>query len=334
MKGIDPKTIFNFLTNSYQKKELTTIITWMEEDSDNKEWLLKTKAFWDQARFKRVYGGKYQEEQFQKIWNKIHRLQEEKQKRTSPLMRIIGYAIAACSIGLIVGYGLLKLSQNKNNEGYIVENVTSNDSIQRIILPDHSIVWLNENSQIKYLPQFTERRVLLTGEAYFEVTYDKEKPFRVVTPDFTVKVMGTKFNVSSFEESNFSDATLISGKIAIENRHMKEILILNPSQKARYLKETKSLVVENVDAESEAAWRKSFISFEKFDIKQIIKRLEFIYNEPIILQQIPETYSAKTYSGSVARQDSLEDVLRSLQNIVAFNFTKTDKGIIISMKNK
>ena len=62
--------------------------------------------------------------------------------------------------------------------------------------------------------------------------------------------------------------------------------------------------------------------------------MEFIYNEPIILQQIPETYSAKTYSGSVARQDSLEDVLRSLQNIVAFNFTKTDEGIIISMKNK
>ncbi|MPM18979.1 hypothetical protein SDC9_65397 [bioreactor metagenome] len=334
MKGIDPKTIFNFLTNSYQEKELTTIITWMEEDSDNKEWLLKTKAFWDQARFKRVYGRKYQEEQFQKIWNKIHRLQGEKQKRTSPLKRIIGYAIAACSIGLIVGYGLLKLSQNKNNEGYIVENVTSNDSIQRIILPDHSIVWLNENSQIKYLPQFTERRVLLTGEAYFEVAYDKEKPFRVVTPDFTVKVLGTKFNVSSFEESNFSDATLISGKIAIENRHMKEILILNPSQKARYLKKTNSLVVENVDTESETAWRKSFISFEKFDIEQIMKRLEFIYNEPIILQQIPETYSAKTYSGSVARQDSLEGVLRSLQNIVAFNFTKTDEGIIISMKNK
>ncbi len=333
MKDIDPHIIFKFLSNSHRKKDLSAINRWMEENSDNKEWLLQTKAYWDQNRFKRIYGKAYKEKQLEKTWNKINGVSKEKQKRSS-LTRRIGYIAAACLLGFIVGYGLLKQSSYKNNESYIVRSVASLDSIQRITLPDHSIVWLNAKSQIKYRPDFKERRVLLIGEAYFEVTTDNENPFRVETPDFTVKVLGTKFNISSFDQSDFSDATLISGKIAIENKHMKEILILNPNQKARYLKEKKSLTVENVDTDAETAWRRAYITFEKFNIEHIIGHLEFIYNEQIILHQIPESYTKKTYSGSVARQDSLEEVLRSLQNIVPFDFTKTGEGVVITMKNK
>lgn len=334
MKDIDPKIIYRFLTNSCKEKDFAVIDKWIEEDSNNKEWLFQTKAFWDQELLRKNDGEKYREEQFQKTCDKINRLRNEKQKRISPRLRIIGFAIVASFLAFIVSVGLLKLSQKMKHESYVVESVSSSDSIQRIILPDNSIVWLNANSQIKFLPQFTERRVLLTGEAYFEVAFDKEKPFRVETSDFTVKVLGTKFNISSFNESQFSDATLISGKIAIENDQMKEVLVLTPNQKARYLKKTKSIVVNSVDGEAETAWRRTYISFDKFNIEQIIERLEYIYNEPITLQQVSEIYSTKTYSGSVARQDSLEEVLRSLQNIVSFDFTKSNGEIIISMKDK
>jgi len=335
MNEIDPTIILSYLSDNCKEEELVLINLWVEESEQNKKWLFDTKALWDMEQFKKYENAEYLETQFLEMWNKVKDLSPKKQPSNKDIVKVIGYIAAACLIGFIVGFWLLK-SPSSSLPEYIVEKVSSSDSIRRIILPDHSVVWLNANSQIKYLPQFekSERKILLAGEAYFEVKPDKEKPFRVETSDFTIRVLGTTFNVASYHENDFSDATLILGKVVIENKRKEEILVLNPGQKARYSKEKESLVVEKVDTETETAWKNTYISFEHTGIKQIIKKLEYIYNEQITLQLMPDSHFVKTYSGAVAREDSLDLVLKNLQNVIPFNFEKNHEGFIISMKTK
>ncbi len=335
MKEVDSKIIFNYLSGKCRKEELEHINLWMEESERNKKWLFEMKALWDMEQFKNYDNEDYLDVQFRKTWNRIKGLSRKRQERNRRLVTIVGYVAAACLLGIIIGYGLLKSSADKKLQ-YIVERVTSSDSIRRITLPDRSVVWLNANSQIKYLPQLgkDERRVLLTGEACFEVTPDINRPFRVETPDFTVKVLGTTFNVAAYTGNNNSETTLISGKVAIENSRREELLVLHPGQKATYSKATQKMTVKDADIEAETAWKNAFISFERSEIKEIIEKLEYVYGEQITLQLMPDTHSSKTYSGAVARGDSLENVLKNLQNVIPFHFEKRYGGFIISMKTK
>ena len=332
MNAFDPKIILNYLSNKCKAEEWVQINLWMEENEQNKKWLFEMKALWDMRQFKQCENKEYLESRFREMWNKIQDTQKRKQKKHTPFVRTIGYVAAACLIGFIIGYGLLKPSAKKLQ--YLVESVASTDSIRKITLPDQSVVWLNANSQIKYLPQLEkdERRILLTGEAYFEVIPDKSRPFRVETPDFTVKVLGTTFNVAAYTENNSSGTTLISGRVAIENCRKEELLVLHPGQKAQYSKTSKELIVKEVDAETEIAWKNAFITFERIGIKQIIEKLEYIYGERIILQLMPDAPFVKTYSGAVAREDSLENVLKSLQNVIPFHFKRVSEGFVISME--
>ena len=193
---------------------------------------------------------------------------------------------------------------------------------------------MNSNSEIQYSTTYgeNERKILLSGEAYFEVTPDKNRPFRVETPDFTVKVLGTAFNVASYTGNDHSGATLISGKVAIKNNRREELLVLHPGQKATYSKATKKLIVKDVDTDAETAWKNAFITFERSGIKQIIEKLEYIYGEQIILQLMPDNCSQITYSGAVAREDSLENVLKNLQNVIPFHFKRVSERFVISME--
>lgn len=335
MREIDPKVILTYLSDKCNKQELTLINEWMEEDDRNSQWLFDMKALWDMERFKDINDRNYLETQFRLMRSKMNGLPEKGRERSRRLVKVAVYVVAACLIGFIVGYGLLKPLSSSLPE-YIVEKVSSSDSIRRIILPDHSVVWLNANSQIKYLPQLgkDERRVLLTGEAYFEVTPDKEKPFRVETSQFAVKVLGTAFNVSSYDEDFFSNVTLISGKVTVEDNRQKEAVTLSPGQKARYSKETKDWAVDYVDTDSETSWKNTYITFEHAEIKRIIEKLEYVYGERIILRPKSGAGFPKTYSGAVAREDSLENVLKNLQNVIPFHFEKNHEGFIISMKTE
>lgn len=330
MDKLTSQIILHFLSDKCTRKEWERINEWIKKDVRNEKWLFEMKSMWDMGQFEQYKKKDYLEKQFREMWRKIEGVEKSGSIKRKKIVRIIGYVAAACLLGVIISYGLLKSSADKKLQ-YIVERVTSSDSIRKITLPDQSVVWLNSNSEIQYSTAYgkSERKIALSGEAYFEVTPDKNRPFRVETSDFTVKVLGTTFNVASYAGNDHFGATLISGSVAIENGHKKEFLVLHPGQKASYSKTTGELIVKDVDIEAEIAWKNAFISFERNEIKEIIKKLEYIYGEQIILQLISDNCSGKTYSGVVARDDSLENVLKNLQNVIPFHFKKVSERFII-----
>lgn len=138
---------------------------------------------------------------------------------------------------LILGY--LYFSGTETDEKY-AEVVTATGSVIRYELPDHSVVWLNAGSTLRYPTTFKKdnRLVELKGEAYFEVQADKERPFYVNTPNgLSVYVYGTQFNVAAYEDDNYIETVLEKGKVNVITPN-QETIVLAPGEQLLYDKQS------------------------------------------------------------------------------------------------
>jgi ferric-dicitrate binding protein FerR (iron transport regulator) len=148
-----------------------------------------------------------------------------------------------------------------------------------VVLPDGSTVWLNAGSRIKYRSDFNKdnREIQLSGEGYFKVTPNEELFFNVITGDLSIQVLGTEFNVKSYDDESIIETTLVEGKIAIQQgRKHKGSIYLKPNQKAVYVKNNNLLTVKDLkvvrEAKPEALQLKKGIIYiaEKVDPEPII----------------------------------------------------------------
>ena len=153
----------------------------------------------------------------------------------------------------------------------------------KVILADNSVVWLNAGSRLVYPTRFKgkSREVILFGEAFFEVTENREMPFVVKTSDLEIKVLGTEFNVSAYSEDRVIQTVLKEGSVAIKrtNAHFYEKeLVLKPNQMASFNKTSKETKVYEVDIEYYTLWTKGLLSFDEVDYNRILKKVERFYN--------------------------------------------------------
>lgn len=330
--------IIRYLESRCTAEDLSEINQWLEESPDNQQWLFDIKALWDKRLIAEFSRKDYLDSQFLATLQKIERTESVSKKRsTKRLVRLVtSFAAAACVASILYVLFVDPRIHSLSPE-YVVERVLSKDSIRRILLPDSSVVWLGANSELKYLSSFNEneRHVILSGEAYFDVVKDAEKhPFRVETPDFTVKVLGTQFNVSSYQGRATTETALLTGRIVIENEKHQEILALVPGQKVIYTKDSRQLSVENYKVkENSIALSDNYITFRNAAIQEIVKRLQYTYGTPIEIDE-SLTNSTHTYTGSIQYETNLEKFLEKLQYVIPFNFKKNMTGTIQIMQER
>jgi transmembrane sensor len=180
-----------------------------------------------------------------------------------------------------------------------------------IMLGDGSRIWLNAGSSIKYPVAFSgnERKVFIKGEAYFEVMPDKQHPFKVdIVGKGEVEVLGTHFNVNSYDNEDDIKITLLEGsvKASLEaGKQNPKSVILKPGEQAQ-LKNDIS-VVKNVDVELVIAWKNGKTIFKSADLKSIMRQVERWYDVDVEFNgNIPD----RTFSGGVAREANLSELLR------------------------
>lgn len=125
----------------------------------------------------------------------------------------------------------------------------------RLVLEDGTKVWLNSETELSYPSRFagTKREVKLLGEAFFEVTPDKERPFYVKANGMDIRVLGTSFNVSAYQDSESTSTTLVEGSVAVSTTNGAERTI-TPSERLAYNKKSHQLSVEKVDTELYTSW--------------------------------------------------------------------------------
>lgn len=187
-------------------------------------------------------------------------------------------------------------------------------------LADGTKVWLNSLTQLRFPVTFAgeERKVYLTGEAYFEVARDSVHPFIVATDEgMEVKVYGTEFNVDTYRKGTVK-TTLVNGKVGIRVSATGEEVRLSPNQMALFTKATQSIQVENVDPYGAVAWKDGKFVFEDEPIEEIMERLSRWYDVKVFYAN--ERIKKHTFTGIITRFADISDVLHLVEETAAVEF--------------
>jgi ferric-dicitrate binding protein FerR (iron transport regulator) len=175
----------------------------------------------------------------------------------------------------------------------------------RLTLPDGTQVWLNAASSITYPAAFTgkQRNVKISGEAYFEVTEDKGKPFVVeVDGGMPVEVLGTHFNVNNYVDEGPVKTTLLEGSVRIDQ------VILKPGQQAR-ADGQRLTVTGNINVDKVMAWKNGLFNFEDASLQEVMRQLERWYDITVVYEgRIPDIQ----FEGEISRNINLSNLLRVL----------------------
>lgn len=176
----------------------------------------------------------------------------------------------------------------------------------RLTLPDGTEVWLNAASSITYPTSFTgnERKVTITGEAYFEVAKNARMPFRVKTNETTVEVLGTHFNINAYADEATVKTTLLEGSVKVISATTSGVL--EPGQQALVSKGNIQLV-RDANTEEAVAWKNGRFYFDGADIQSIMRQVARWYNVTVVYeQQVPQGH----YKGKPSRNLTLMQMLR------------------------
>jgi ferric-dicitrate binding protein FerR (iron transport regulator) len=202
-----------------------------------------------------------------------------------------------------------------------------------LVLADGSKVWLNAASSITFPTAFTgnERRVQITGEAYFEVAKDPTKPFTVSISSSSakldeaeVKVLGTHFNIKAYDDEPDIKTTLLEGAVRITKQNVDALL--KPGQEV-ILDDHGDFKVAKANVEEAVAWKDGLFEFNNADIKSIMRQLSRWYDVEVVYQG---HVADKSFSGVISQNTNLSNVLKMLQLTKTVHFKIEGTKVIVS----
>jgi transmembrane sensor len=151
-------------------------------------------------------------------------------------------------------------------------------------LPDGTVGWLNSNSSLKYSGSFNlDRQVTLNGEAYFDVFKDKKRPFIVNTNEVFVKVLGTRFNIASYENESGVEVVLEEGSLVFNIKNLNKSCTMVPNDLITYDRTVQDFSKETVQPQKYLSWTEGRLEFRNDPLDIISRRLERWYNIDIEL---------------------------------------------------
>lgn len=215
---------------------------------------------------------------------------------------------------------------NKNSKEIVYNTITTpNGGQYQLELPDGSLVWLNATSSIHFPTSFAgkERRVEITGEAYFEIAKNRDMPFIVTVNNAEVQVLGTHFNVNAYNDEENVKTTLLEGSVKFVSGD--NINMLKPGQQSQLTNNGLIKLVSNVDVEEVVAWKNGMFDFENAGIETVMRQLARWYDVEI-------EYNGKTddlFIAEMRRNIKLSDALKALELTGKVKFDIQGKKIIV-----
>ncbi|TRX60149.1 DUF4974 domain-containing protein [Fulvivirga sp. M361] len=238
---------------------------------------------------------------------------------------------AAVVLVLLAGFMAMRFNVSKN----IRHEVASSEMITKttlkgqkmvVQLPDGSKVMLNAESELTYSTHFkTKRSVTLKGEAFFEVTKDKNSPFTVHSGDIMTKVLGTSFNVRSYPEDTENSIAVVTGKVEVSDKQGNQALLV-PNVRGVFTLEDNQLLIEPFSVNKEIGWKDGVIHFEDTPLPQVIATLERWYGVSFIVKDRSLLFGK--YTGTY-KNASLEKVMKGVSYTTGFEFSLQEKEVTI-----
>ena len=199
-----------------------------------------------------------------------------------------------------------------------------------VTLPDGSKIWLNATSTLKYPTQFApnKREVSLSGEAYFEISKDKSRPFIVSSATQEVEVLGTHFNVSSYDDEVTVKTTLLEGSVRVSlpnvtslrggttKQSQQQYVVLKPNEESSLTKN--NIHIKQVDPDEAVAWKNGKFLFRNQPLEQIMNKLSRWYDVEVIYND--KALAGQLFGGIIARSEKISRVLQTLEETGEVHF--------------
>jgi ferric-dicitrate binding protein FerR (iron transport regulator) len=262
----------------------------------------------------------------------IHEIDELKDKYSTLRRRIrISLAVAAIIILLLSAGGIYIIGNYKVFTKTYTENIVPNGEKSHVILPDGTKAFLNSGTILRYDNLFGKRtrNLELVGEAYFEVIPNTKLPFIINTKEISVEVIGTKFNVMAYADDNLVETTVKEGKVSVTENNGSGSLLLTANQKATFNKNTRLLLLNNVNPELYISWKEDILTFDNENFANVIKKLERWYDVSIHVEgkdSITDRYTL------TIKNESLTDVLKLISLTTNITYSVKSDEVTITYK--
>ena len=326
---VDENILIKYLDGTLTDEERTRVDDWVAESTEN-EKLLEQVYFTLQVTDRlRVMESVDPEMALVRFKSRVRKQNKKVSFRRSLQFMQRVAAILFIPVLVLSAYFFMQTGKEKVR---MVEVRTNPGVVSTFELPDGSKVWVNSDSKLIYGSRFTsnERILKLEGEAYFEVTPDKNRPFIVETENFSVKALGTSFNIKAYKEDSWASTVLMTGKVKVQSE--SEMFILEPNQRISFDRTTGKMDKSNVvDATDFSGWMYNTLSFDAETFEDIVQTLQRLYNTRIIFES--ESLKKYRFTGSPSNT-SLESILQILSLTSPLSYEVKDSVIILRENTK
>ena len=200
----------------------------------------------------------------------------------------------------------------------------------RLRLSDSTMVYMNSDSRLRFPARFGKgtREVELEGEAYFEVTRDKQRPFVVRTPEVAVRVLGTGFNVMAYGDDARTEVTLVEGAVKVTGKRTSETL--RPNEQFVWENATGRHEVRTVDARKYVEWKSGVLNFDAMPLDELTDRLSRWYNVEFFFSN--DSLKRLRFSGAVRKYNDIDYILRLIEATTDVTFNISGTTVVVSKK--
>ena len=284
-ENINWELLAKYLSGEATIEESQQVKAWIEVNSTNQKEFENIEKTWNTLNTVININEFDVEKSLKQVKNKFSVQKQNYNLNRSYLLKIAASIVLIISIGT----GIFYLKQNFKNNVISISSGNQSDIIKT--LPDGTVISLNANTVLTYPKKFKSqaRKVSLSGEAYFEVTPDKTKPFIIETSKSVIKVLGTSFNVNAYENSEKSVVSVNTGMVEVCKKKIlntnKSSVILEKGTQGVLNNANVSISKQLVNNKNFIAWKTKKIVFEKTPLPEVKTILESVYQVKIKLGQ-------------------------------------------------
>lgn len=332
--------ILAYLEGTASEEEIGLLLDWIRRSEENKKYFFDRRTIWLASGSCLASAGETKEA-FSRFRTRVYtyeksRFRKKFYRKTARIAASVAwiafFSLAAYWAGTYTARQDSRLTEAGASPRHaIVHQTVVRASKTPLVLPDHSVVWLNEGSRLVYPAVFTggKRIVRLEGEGYFEVAPDADAPFYVETEKMKVRVLGTRFDVKSHPEDNLVETVLLSGKVEVHFENDSSPVVLAPSEKLAFDKTAGSYQIETVDADEYALWKNEKLVMKEEELGSIFRKMERWYGIRIVCRgAVP---LGGRYSITITDEPK-EEILRLLSLIAPIRYTIENKQVTILKK--
>lgn len=356
--------LVGWLKNELTDVETRELFQWVYKSRENEKLFYQLKDIWETARYREISeqantAAAWEKLAYQAVKEKTAESLNKKQNTRRIIQALQIAAIVAITFG--VGFFVQKLMPEKRSYSYISVPYGAKSKVE---LADGSQIWVNSGSTLKYPNNIDTKEVdiFLEGEAFFDIAKKTDRKLNVKTSTINIQVLGTAFNVKSYNDENMVETTLVKGSISITGKVgekvIKEPILLKPKEQASLNKTSGSIevgdempkeiaptkpnannndavvkreprmkIVENVDIHEFIAWKDNQLVFKNETLENLAAKLERWYNVDIVVKD--NNLKKSRYTG-VFEKETLEQAIEALSISLPFNYSITKNQIEIS----